>query len=658
VVVTSNGEEAPHGQPDGGTFLSGAELRRDATLGDDVNRALARQPGAAAGDLSARLFLRGGESNEFAILLDGMPIRNPFHLRGLQSPSGIIDATTLAGAELSAGNFPVEFGNTLSGMVSLTSLAPSDAPRYALSSSSMSTRLLASGQFDAAEGGWMVSARTWYPNIATDFVAPAMQDVYPTFQDLFGKIQRRMGDSTVMTADVLLSADESHFSQAAVQADELHSTSRYAWLDFKSVLTPRLLSETLLSSTGIDSERDGRLGPESSPEATLHDQRSYSALGIRQDWSFEATDRHLLRGGVSLEHGTAQYDSVSQPAFPGAEFGQVSGAPAAPVSLNASPSGESFGAYVADRFKPAPPLTLDLGLRWDRQTWAAGPPISPRVNVLWQALPQTALRAGWGRFTQAQGLDELRVEDGVRGFDPAESAQHWSVGFDQAFRGGLFFRLDAYRKTMSDLRPRDENLFNQAELFPEIAPDRVVITPSRGDAHGVEMSLARQPARGFGWWGSYAHASVQDLIGGTWVARPWDQRDTFNFGMDWRQGKAWDLTLASVYHTGWPTTGVTGVVVTNPDGTQSLQPVVGTLNSERLPDYLRLDLKVRKSFAVGQGRMGLFASVTNLTNRDNVCCARGFSFAPGAGGTVEVNREDASWLGRTPVFGLEWESGP
>jgi hypothetical protein len=657
VIVTSTGDEPPPPQPDGGTSLSGADLRRDATLGDDVSRALARQPGAAAGDLSARLFLRGGEADEFAVVLDGMTIRNPFHLRGFQSPSGIIDASTLAGAELSPGNFSAEYGNSLSGMVSLTSLSPPDATHYAVSSSSMSTRLMSSGPF-AADGGWVLSARTWYPNMATDFVAPTLEDFYPTFQDLFGKVERHVGDGTVISADVLLSADDSHFSQSEIQADHLRAKSSYAWLDVKSALTPRLLSETLLSSTSIESSRDDRLGPAASPEASLQDRRSFSALGLRQDWSYEATDRHLLRGGLSLEHGTAEYDSVIQTAPPGASFGETTAAASLPQSLVASPSGYSFGAYIADRYQVASPLTLDLGLRWDGQTYAAGQPISPRVNVLWQARPRTAVRAGWGRFTQAQGLDELRVEDGVRGFDPTELAEHRSLGFEQTFGGGLSFRLDAYRNTMTDLRPRDENLFNPAGLFPEIAPDRVTVDPSRGDARGVEMSLKRAPAHGLGWWASYAHASVEDLIGGIWVPRTWDQRDTFNFGVDLRRGPAWDLSFAGVYHTGWPTTGVTAVMVTNPDGSQSLQPIVGPRNAERLPDYLRLDFKVRRSFAAGQGRMALFASVTNLTNRDNVCCARGFTFAPQADGAVQVNREDASWLGRTPVFGLEWSSGP
>jgi hypothetical protein len=662
VVVTPSGDEAPRPQPDDGTAIAGADLRRDAPLGGDVSRALARQPGAASADLSAQLFVRGGEADEFVTLLDGMPIHQPFHLRSLMSPSGIIDAEAVAGAELWTGNYAAEFGNSLSGVVSLTSLPPSDTTRFALSSSTMSTRFLSRGRFDAADGGWVLSARTWYPNMTTDFVAPTAEDFYPTFHDLFAKLERRVGEGTVISGDVLFSADDSHFSDRDAQAER--STSRYAWLNVKSALSPRLLSETMLSSTSIESVRDGWLGPQTSPDAALRDERAFSALGVKQDWSYEATDHHHLKGGVSLEHGTAEYDSMSQAVPPGLLFGSTSSAstafaaPAPPVSLLVSPSGDSFGAYITDRYQVASPLTLDLGLRWDRQTYVAGPQVSPRVNLLWALGRGSALRAGWGRFTQAQGLDELRVEDGVRQFAPAESAEQWTVGFEQTLGRTLSFRFDAYRKSIADPWARDENLFNPASLFPELAPDRIVIAPSRADARGIELSLRRQPTRGFGWWAAYALASAVDQIDGTWVPRSWDQRHTLNFGVNYRREDAWDFSLAGLAHSGWPTTGVTADLITNPDGSQTIQPILGPRNAERLPDYLRLDFKVRRNFAVGQGRLSLFASVTNLTNRANVSGARGFTFTPRADGTVQVDPQDAFWLGQVPIFGLEWESGP
>src|SRR2546427_9082566 len=43
-------------------------------------------------------------------------------------------------------------------------------------------------------------------------------------------------------------------------------------------------------------------------------------------------------------------------------------------------------------------------------------------------------------------------------------------------------------------------------------------------------------------------------------------RHTLNVGLDYRRGDAWEVSLAGIYHTGWPTTDVSAEQVQNPDG--------------------------------------------------------------------------------------------
>ena len=660
VIVTSKGDEPPQRQPEETTSIRGEELRRDATLGDDVNRAVARQPGAAAGDVSSQLFVRGGAGDEFSVVLDGLEIREPFHLTHFLSPSGIVDANAVDSAELTTGNFPAEFGNSMSGIVSLSSLTPSDKPQYSFGASTISSRLLADGRFNGDDGAWVVSARTWYPDATVDLVDPGVEDMNPTFHDLFGKAQMRLGEGTVISGNLLISGDNIDFTgEGHAQVAQARSASRYAWLTVKSVLSPKLLSETMVSSGGIESNREGSLGSGPAFTAWVDDRRSFNFFGLKQDWSFQGSDRHLLRGGLSAEHGTAEYDYFNQPAPPDPLFGgDPSVVPGPQPRLSLQPSGYTFGAYIADRYQIAAPLTLDLGLRWDKQTYAPDRQISPRVNLVYALGRSSALRAGWGRFYQAQGLNELQVEDGVSRFAPAQMADHAMLGFEHFFRQGLSFRLDAYRKQMSQLRPRYENLFNPIELFPEVEPDRIRIAPQRAEARGFELSLRQERPTGISWWASYALASAQDQIDAQWVPRSWDQTHTFNFGVSYRRGDAWDLTLAGVYHSGWPTTGVTAEMVANPDGSQSFQPILGPRNAERYPAFHRLDFKVRRHLNFGRGRLSLFAEITNLYNRDNICCAKNFNFTPRADGSVQVDRVDGFWLQQVPVFGLEWESAP
>src|SRR6185503_2420181 len=65
--------------------ISGTEVRRVPAIGEtDVLRSVALLPGGVArNDFSAGFNVRGGEADQNLVLLDGIPIYNPFHLGGL-----------------------------------------------------------------------------------------------------------------------------------------------------------------------------------------------------------------------------------------------------------------------------------------------------------------------------------------------------------------------------------------------------------------------------------------------------------------------------------------------------------------------------------------------------------------------------------------------
>jgi hypothetical protein len=264
------------------------------------------------------------------------------------------------------------------------------------------------------------------------------------------------------------------------------------------------------------------------------------------------------------------------------------------------------------------------------------------------------VRAAWGRFHQSQRLNELQVEDGVTSFYPAQRAEHFMVGVEHGLADRLAVRLELYHKRLERLRPRFENLFNPLELFPEASADRVAVAPEGGRATGFEVLLRSEPGGRLDWWVSYALARAEDRIDDTWVPRAWDQRHATSFGLSWRAPRRWSLSLAGTWHSGWPTTPVVAVPVAGDGPEVEYELELGPRHSDRLPTYLRLDLRASRELATRHGPLRLYVEVLNLTNRNNLCCLDDFEAVVQPDGRVVVDRKESYWAPIVPSVGVEW----
>ncbi|MYI23623.1 MAG: TonB-dependent receptor plug domain-containing protein, partial [Gammaproteobacteria bacterium] len=96
--------------------ISQAELRLVPGLAEaDPIRAVEVLPGVVStSDFTASFNVRGGSADQNLILLDGVPIFNPFHLGGIFS---VFNADMVGRVELSSGGFPAEHGGRVSSLL-------------------------------------------------------------------------------------------------------------------------------------------------------------------------------------------------------------------------------------------------------------------------------------------------------------------------------------------------------------------------------------------------------------------------------------------------------------------------------------------------------------------------------------------------------------
>ena len=644
IVVTPDRNAPAIDGPHGAKAIDGGELRKLPGVGEDVHRALAWQPGTAAPDRSAALSVHGGEPNEILVLLDGLELYDPFHLKHFQTFSGIIDTMAVGHAEFFPGTFPAEYGDRLSGVLDLSSSVPIEPGRTSIGTSFVNSRLLSGGRFGPGGGNWLIGARAWHTDAVVRVLDQENEGFSPSYYDLLGKVEVPVGRRSTLGGNVLAARDVIDFADPegdeSVSAD---SGTRYAWLTLKTAWSSRLSSKFLVSLGRIHHLRSGQEIDESGSMASLDDTRAFDVIGFDQGWTYER-ERWLLKGGVRARWMDADY-----------RYAFLSTDAASDRVVAYDPSGRQFGAHLSGRIQAGARVQIEAGARWDRQSTTRESEVSPRLSVVADLGGSTRFRAGWGRYHQSQGLHELQVEDGVTRFLPAQRADQWSAGIEHSFGPGLSFRADAYWRRLSRVRPRFENLFNAFELVPEFETDRALIQPEEAEAKGVDLSLTMDRGGPVAWWVSYARSTAVDVIGGERIPRSWDQPHAFRFGVQLRRRDDWELTLAGVVHSGWPRTPVIAATVTDPDGGTSVEPAPGPRNSARYPAYHRLDLRASRTFRLPAGRLILFADVTNLYGRDNVCCTEDATLVPDGAGGFRVAREDGFWLQRVPAVGLVWE---
>jgi len=661
-----------------------SENLENMSFAEDITRAVTRLPGVASYDYSSKFTIRGGESDEVLMTLDGMELYEPFHQRdfvgGLFS---IVDIETIQGIELLTGGFSAEYGDRQSGVFNMKTKSAKDGQRHtSVGLSVMNARLYTEGPLADGEGSYLFSARRGMLD-KIRIMSVVDDETTHFFHDLMGKVEYPLSSKHVLSMHVLRSGDKAEVRDIEPGvAHDIHDTSydnTYGWLSLKSFHTPDLYSRTLLYAGDIT---HGRHGDSDKDEYTdklvflLSDDRSYRFYGLKQDWIWDLSRRVSLKTGFDLKQLNADYDYSYSLSDVRADSAGVIGPYHNAVAVDTKPSGQQTGVYLSSRFNPLPNLYLETGLRNDRATWADDNLWSPRVSLAYSFTERTVARAAWGYYYQSQFINDLDVNHSATRFNPAELSKHYVLGLEHTFANGIHARLDGYTKDISRISDAYQNLRDPWEVFPEARNDEILIDYDGATASGVELFLKYDQGRKVSWWFSYALARVEETIRsiefdgllvrrtGT-LRRPNNQHHTIYADVNYRPTPRWHVNLSWQYHVGWPLTTYTYVTEHEysdpPPPDLFMAAAHNTFRGEDYPAYHRMDVRVNRDFQMRGGTLKVFLHVINLYNRENL---RKFDvdsrnaddmLVPDGQGGYQYFRDDTTWFGRLPVLGMSWE---
>jgi hypothetical protein len=637
-------------------FLDRAQIAAYPHLTDDALRAVRVLPGISGGDFSARLHVRGGRRDEVAVRVDGVEMHDPFHLRELDGPIGLLDTNLVERLNLTTGGLTADFGGRMSGLVEIETRVPQvgDADRHALGISFVNAFARSGGRFADERGWYLLALRRGYLDLVLDRVADDDEEFAPRYYDAVARLGYELGERTALTAGVLVGRDDMTFvTDGGVEDSAGKADTAHFWLTLDHEFAGGLQTSAMFAGGSAGQERAAVKDDPGALFADLDMTRELQFANWRQDFSWPLSERQLLRFGASAARYQADYDYdlISFILDP-----SITGGPPQDTSRSAALEAETteLAAWAAWRAQLADGLFGEFGLRYELFGGDLDASrLSPRLNLVYDPGGSRQYRLALSRLHQPQRADELQVEDGVTQFFGPERADQLSLGMTQKIGRHATLRIDAYLKRYDGLRPRFENLLDSLELINEAEPDRVRVDAAEARAHGVELSLQASPWERSNLWASYVYSRSEDREDGADFPRLWDQEHALTGGYAWT-GDRWRFSLGWNWHSGWPTTPVTAEETVDPDGNPLVRGLLGERNSARLGSFARIDLRASRTSRTASGALTWYLEIYNLLDAKNPCCVEDFDLAGVPGGLIALPNHDY-WLPVLPSFGIQYE---
>jgi outer membrane receptor protein involved in Fe transport len=217
------------------------------------------------------------------------------------------------------------------------------------------------------------------------------------------------------------------------------------------------------------------------------------AYVLQTDAADKIAERHTLRAGIFVQRDRSKSLTNSQVIALDALGNQTNDIP-----LLIADSGDKAelieSAYLQDEWKLLPELTFNYGLRFDHFTaFSSGKQLSPRLSLVWQALPDTTVHAGYARYfspppfelvgnaTVVKFANTTAASAVTQADTPqAEQANYYDIGVQQKVSRRLTVGVDTYYK-------QSRNLVDEGQFG---AP--IILTPfnyAHGKQYGAEATI-------------------------------------------------------------------------------------------------------------------------------------------------------------------------
>jgi outer membrane cobalamin receptor len=617
----------------------------------DAMQAVREAPGIAT-NLSSRPYVRGALLDDVLVRFDGITLTDPFHFKNFQSLISAFDPAAVEQLDVYTGGFPVKYGTRSAGVIDLTPRSVESGYENRIGVSRLSYDLSTVGHAEHAPIDWLATVRHSIHDIV---LKPINGDIgEPTYMDALGRIRWRANDDSAWTLGWLLLDDRVRLTtDPSTEQAAVRDRDQQIWVASDWALSGALHSRTSIAWTNAQRTRSGSIALANIANGQLDEQRDFTGVDLRTDWIYIQSAETTWNLGVEAAQERAELSFARTEQFALPVTTSLLQPVDASLTARQEPRASVLGLFVSGH-RRWQDFEAEVGARLDRQDYrgfGAHAQVSPRVNLRFDATPLWHVYGSWGRFTQAQRVNEWRMEENQSAPDPATQATHLVAGVAHDSAQGTRWRVEMYRNQWTSVSPYYDNSLDALSLLPDLRPDRVRIAPHGAETAGVELSARKSLGYGFDAFATYAISRTTDDMSGLDVPRSWDQTHAVNLDLAWRHANT-SASLLFGWHSGWPRTPAS-IVQGAPTFPASV--VLGARNSARWGSYASTDLHLAQSIPSNYGELTLWVDTNNVFNRRNECCA---VIAPADSTTASPTIATSYWLSRIVNVGFTWQFGP
>ena len=653
-----------------GYLIQSREIAQSAGALQDVSRYVQVLPGVAIGtnDFRNDIIVRGGSPLENLFVVDNIEVPNINSFANFASAGGtvgILDIGLVQDVTFLTGGYPAPYTNRTSSVLQIAQREGNReqfSGRLTLGFAGLGGIL--EGPIRKDKGSWIVSARRSILDVFTKDIGFGGVPVTYTFnaKGLYDFTPRDRVWVTSLSAvdNIRLGAKQGSTNTDEVTNDDIHYSG---WRNATGVNWQRLFGANGVGLLGVSHSEShvdnvvkdlllNGIPAAGAPVDTIianspivfSENSREGETTLKYDLTTYMSALGRLQIGASEKFFNIQYNTAS-PFGDDSPYALAKGLN--PFALHRDVNTTQPAAYIQATRNFGKRLNLTYGGRFDDYRFLKQSRFSPRAGLSFRISDRLVWKASYGSYYQQPFFLFLAAFPINQGAVPLR-ADHYVTGLTYSVSNTLRVSAEIYRKNYKDypvaLQFPSLSLANLGDTFNVRDILFPLTSAGRGRAQGLELLVEKKFSNR--WYGQANLSFASDRQAGLdGIKRPssFDYPRIFNLTGGYHINAKWELATRISYLSGRPYTPFNASLSTDQSrGIFDLSKV----NSVRLPDYIRTDLRVDRVFHIRDKPVHLFAGAQNIFNHQNIA---GYTW------NRRLNRSQLDKQeGIFPLIGFDW----